>query len=72
METTDGETLTGEERRAPSSPTNPLLEARWEAKFEDCTASVLDAVTQTAVLDVVDRLEESGSLYSLVAASRPD
>jgi 2-methylcitrate dehydratase PrpD len=72
VETTDGETLTAEERRAPGSPTNPLPEARWEAKFEDCTAPVLEEAARTEILDAVDGLAEPGALDRLVAASRPD
>jgi len=72
IETVDGATYEAEERRAPGSPTNPLPDARWVAKFDDCVAPVLDESARDAVLDAVDRLEEPGSLDRLVAATRPD
>jgi 2-methylcitrate dehydratase PrpD len=70
--TTDGETHTTEERRAPGSPTNPLPEARWEAKFDDCVAPVLDETARATLRDAIDGLEEEGSLDRLVAASRSE
>lgn len=72
IETTDGETHTAEERRAPGSPTNPLPESRWEAKFDDCVAPVLDDESRVAILEAIDNLEEPRSLDRLVTASRPD
>jgi 2-methylcitrate dehydratase PrpD len=71
VETVDGATHEAEERRAPGSPTNPLPDARWEAKFDDCVAPVLDESARDAVLDAVDRLEEPGALDRLVEATRP-
>jgi 2-methylcitrate dehydratase PrpD len=72
VETTDGETYTAEEQRAPGSPTNPLPEARWEAKFDDCVAPVLDEAARVEIIEAIDTLEAAGSLDRLVAASRPD
>lgn len=72
VETTDGETYTAEEQRAPGSPTNPLPEARWEEKFDDCVAPVLDEAARVELIDAVDALETEGSLDRLVTASRPD
>jgi 2-methylcitrate dehydratase PrpD len=71
VETVDGAAYEAEERRAPGSPTNPLPDARWEAKFDDCVAPVLDASARDAILDAVDRLEEPGALDRLVTATRP-
>lgn len=70
VETVDGERYVAEEKRAPGSPTNPLPEERWEAKFTDCVSTVLDDTERTAVHDAVMSLEEDGALSKLVTNAR--
>lgn len=71
LETTAGEKHTAEERRAPGSPSNPLPEARWEAKFADCITPVLGEEAPDRLLAVLEGLLEADSVEPLCVATRP-
>ena len=68
VETTDGETHVAEERRAPGSPSNPLAEERWLAKFRECAAPVLDREAAERVASLTAELERLDGLEPLLAA----
>jgi len=68
VETTAGETHVAEERRAPGSPSNPLVEERWTAKFHECAAPVLDREAAERVASLTAELERLDDLEPLLAA----
>jgi 2-methylcitrate dehydratase PrpD len=68
VETTAGETHVAEERRAPGSPSNPLTEERWLAKFHECAAPVLDREAAERVASLTVELERLDDLEPLLAA----
>lgn len=70
VETTDGAEYVEEERRAPGSPSNPVPDERLDAKFRECAGTVLPDDAVATVEDAIDRLEEPGSLSTLVNAVR--
>jgi len=72
VDITDGRTFRDEEHRAPGSPSNPLPEERWVAKFRECSAAVLSEVETTAALDAIDALETEDDLTRLLAALTPN
>ncbi|MFC7157024.1 MmgE/PrpD family protein [Halomarina halobia] len=70
VETADGTNHTAEEKRAPGSPSNPLPEERWAAKFSECASVVLDRQEVQRVADALARLEEPGALREFLTAAR--
>jgi len=68
VETVDGERHVAEERRAPGSPSNPLPEERWRAKFHECAAPVLDREAAERVASLTGDIERLGDLAPLLAA----
>lgn len=68
VETTDGETYTGEMKHAPGHPTNPLSESRLRAKFDECTRDVLPDSSSEAAYEAIWNLEENGELGRLIDA----
>ena len=68
VETTDGGTHVEEERRAPGSPSNPLPEERWEGKFHECAAPVLDREAAERVASLTAELERLDDLEALTTA----
>jgi 2-methylcitrate dehydratase PrpD len=67
VQTTGGERHVAEERRAPGSPSNPLAEERWVAKFHECAAPVLDREAAERVASLTADLERLDDLNSLLA-----
>ncbi len=68
VETTDGEAHVAEERRAPGSPSNPLPEERWRAKFHECAAPVLERDVAERVASLTAGLEGLDDLTPLLDA----
>jgi 2-methylcitrate dehydratase PrpD len=68
VETAGGETHVAEERRAPGSPSSPLPEERWTAKFHECAAPVLDREAAERVASLTADLEGLDDLTPLLAA----
>jgi 2-methylcitrate dehydratase PrpD len=62
VETTDGESFDAEEPLAPGTPTNPLPEERWRAKFEECAGAALSANAVATVQEAIEGFEEPGAL----------
>jgi 2-methylcitrate dehydratase PrpD len=72
VETTDGGTRVAEERRAPGSPSNPLPEERWRAKFHECAAPVIGRDAAERVSSLTAGLEGLDDLTPLLAALGDD
>lgn len=68
VETVDGETYVGEEKRAPGSPSNPVDEDRLVAKFTNCAEAVLDADDAATAASAIEELEADGALDRMLAA----
>lgn len=57
VRTTDGETLTAEERYAPGSPNNPLDESRLRGKFFECVETRMDRSDAEALETAIRSLD---------------
>lgn len=71
VETTDGETVTAEEKHAPGSPTNPVSDDRLVAKFRECVGAVVDGETTDRLLAATDELDQPDGPERLAAALQP-
>jgi 2-methylcitrate dehydratase PrpD len=71
VETADGETYIGEEKRAPGSPSNPVSEDRLLTKFTNCAEAVLDADDAAAAANAIEELDADGALDRMLTAVKP-
>lgn len=58
---TEGDTYEREMRQAPGSPSNPLPEHRWKAKFTECAGTVLSDTNVDALHNAIFALDEDGA-----------
>lgn len=70
VETSDGDVITGEQRRAPGSPSAPITEERLAGKFHDCAGAVFPEEEVTRIHDAIRELESDGAYDQFVATLR--
>lgn len=66
----NGEEYHNEVKYAPGSPSNPISDERLEAKFFECTETVLNRERAETVADATTTLEETGSVERLLNTVR--